>query len=234
MATRIEATIDTKPVKRALSFLGTHTPELAKDAFTRLGFEIRDAEAKHVGQIFSGPQTPFLAKGFRFDVKQRGSVTRLDFYPLRRSASILAEHIPGSAAYTARTGSHITVSAGPQSLFGRQRKLAIPASSGQGKHGRTLPVFKTRGRGRKIPKAKTPRALLRPGGKGFVSKGGGALLVRTGRGGRTVKLAYILVDQAENPEVFRFTEVAKTTAERQIGRATGKAFAKQLRRAQAQ
>lgn len=190
----IRANLKDERVRRALRDLErSRYPRATSDALNKTAFEMRDAEGREVASVFdfSGPSTrSFLTRGFRFDRATPRNL-RVRLFPLRRTARVLEPHVEGDII-TAAEGGRLTVGG----------RLAVPIAAQRGARG-------------KVRKRDLPSTLLGPGGKGFISRSGRALLSRTPRG---VQVMFALVERARLRRRFRFFDVAVRTARREFPR----------------
>lgn len=182
--------VDDKRVRRALKDLArSGAPRALADALNRTAFEIREAAGDQVGKALefkSGSTKSFLANPKSFLV-DRASPNQLEagVFAKDRAAAVLAIHEKGG---TVTDDDGRTLSLGD--------KVAIPVS------------VKPNARGR-VPKSKTPSALL-GSGRAFISKSGRALVERKGgRKNPRYEVAYALVDQFEDDPRLGFLRTAE-------------------------
>lgn len=210
-----KATCDTKAVQAALKRLAPWGEKVAADTLQRVAFEVVVDIQSHVGSIyqFAGPGTQKFLSGkgsWKFDrIAPRTLSTNI--YPVhtgpmgKRRVGILSQHTKRAPSLTAQSAGRLHASRASADTFAAPVKLAI-------KRG-------TRG---KIRSRELPSAML--GKDAFISRSGRAIVQRTGP--KQYRVAYALMQRAENPRKLDIHSVALKTCKLQFPRKAARAIAK--------
>lgn len=202
MATGI--TLDSDEVRRRLRELtDREIPRFGAEVLNKVAFEVRDELAEEADRAFdfAGPSTQkFISRGWRFD-KATPAKLEATIFPLRTTGEIIEDHVRGD-----------TIRADGERLqFGG--KLAVPIAAKRGRRGR-------------VPKRLMPGTVTAPGGKGFVARDGRFILQRYGRGGRSIRVLYALIDSAQLEPRFDFVGSVTRRARAEIGSKARRVFEK--------
>jgi hypothetical protein len=188
-------------VIRALTTVSRAGEAAVREWVRKLGFEVRDAELAASLQVFDfhSPVTRnFLASSRAFFARgpiKKGNVTTMTIGYKRLANAVLADHL---ARTVQRQESHLTARQGGQTY------IAIPTPDTQ----------KNMSARARVRKKYTPAGLLAPGGLGFVSKSGKAIVARYDRRSRDYYVAYGLKRAPVNPPRFPFFDIARKAVEK--------------------
>lgn len=183
-------------VRRAIRDLERAGPAVFADALNRTAFEILDAEERAIRSAFTfaGPTTArFIARGFQFDKATRSRL-RVVIRAKPRANALLLDHV---------VGAQIDATDGERLAF--DRRLAVPIRAN----------VKRSARG-KVPARVNPQKVTAPGGRGFVSRSGDAILQRFGPRGARVRVLFALVERAKLRVRFDHVKVAAETVRREF------------------
>ncbi len=186
--------VDDREVRASLKALRVEGPKAVADALNRTGFEVLDAEEREVRGAFdfAGPSTErFLSRGFAFDKATPGRLA-VTVYGRRGARNILEHQALGAFLGIGEPD------VGP----GLEGQVAVP-----------LDTVKRTSRG-KVRATQLPARVVGPGGRGFVSRSGRAVLQRVRGGG--VRVLYALVSRVRIPKRFDFFGTVAQTARREF------------------
>lgn len=215
MSTALRVDVDTKAVQAALKRLAPWGEKVAADTLQRVAFEVMADIKIHVGSTFnfSGPSTKSFLSGngsWKFDrITPKNLTTKI--YPSgsgkwsAKRFAILSQHTKRAASLTAQSAGRLHASRASADTFAAPVKLAI-------KRG-------TRG---KIRSRELPSAMLRK--DAFISRSGRAIVQRTGP--KQYRVAYALMQRAENPRKLDIHSIALKTCKLQFPRKAARAIAK--------